>query len=155
VASNTRLVLGALFASTLMTSATAWAGGPVELTNAQLDHITAGAATVAGSVDAVATGLLALTTTNTSSIAVGGGSAYPQQPGYTNDAAAVDGTAVSVGSNFGQQGAPPSSSTSVKTAGAAVGNQVTNVTTNYTGHFAGGVTIQSGWTFVYGGWSGL
>jgi hypothetical protein len=32
---------------------------------------------------------------------------------------------------------------------------VTNVTTNYTGHFAGGVTIQSGWTFVYGGWSGL
>jgi hypothetical protein len=155
VPANTRLVLVSLFASAVGISSMAWGGSPVELTNAQLDHITAGSATVAGSVNAQATGLLALTTTSTNSYAVGGASPYPGQPGFTTSAGLVDGTAVAVGTNLGQGGAPASSTTSVNTAGAATGNQVLTSTVNVTVHGVGGVTAQGGWTFVYGAWTGL
>ena len=151
MAANTRLILVSLFASAVAISSTAWAGSPVELTNAQLDHITAGGAIVAGSVDAQATGVLALTSTMTNSLAVSGGSSYKGQPGYTTDAAAVAGTAVAVGNG----GSSPSSNTSVITGGAAQGNQVLTYSTNITTHGVGGVTVTNGWTFVYGAWVGL
>jgi hypothetical protein len=151
VAANTRLVLVSLFASTVALCPTARAGSPVELTNAQLDHITAGAAIVTGSVGALATGSLALTSTSTNSLAVSGKSPYPGQPGYATSGGLVDGTAVAVG----QGGSTPSTTTSVNTAGAATGNQVINSTTNITSHGVGGVTIQTGWTFVYGAYTGL
>ena len=100
--------------------------------------------------------MLTLTSTNVNSIVAGGHAGNPQQPAFTNDAGASDGTAVSVGSNLSQQNAPPASSgTSVTTAGAAQGNLVINHTFNYTTHGVGGVTFQTGWTFVYGGWVGL
>jgi hypothetical protein len=57
---------------------------------------------------------------------------------------------------LGLQGEPPpSSSTSVTTAGAAEGNLVINSTINRTIQGAGGVTFQAGWTFVSGSWVGL
>ncbi|MBV8456455.1 MAG: hypothetical protein JO122_07545 [Acetobacteraceae bacterium] len=155
MAANTRLVLVSLFASSVALCSTAWAGSPVELTNAQLDRITAGAATVGGSVGAAATGLLALTSTSTNTLAVSGRSPYQGQPGYAPSGGLVDGTAVAVGTDLGQSGPTPSTTTSVNTAGAATGNQVINSTVNVTAHGVGGVTIQTGWTFIYGAYTGL
>lgn len=133
-----------------------WAGSPVALSDAQLDHITAGGANVSSSADAQAAGVLSLTGTYVNSIVAGGQSPYPQQPAFSTSAGASDGTAVSVGSNLSQQNAPPASSgTSVTTGGSAQGNQVINHTFNYTAHGVGRVTFQTGWTFVYGGWTGL
>jgi hypothetical protein len=126
------------------------------LTNGQLDRITAGAATVASSTDAQAAGVVALLNTTSNSVVAGGVSPFRGQPGLTNTAGAADGTAVAVGSNLSLQGEPPpSSTTSVMTAGAAEGNLVTNSTFNYTVHGAGGVSAQVGWTFVSGSWVGL
>ena len=140
----------------LAVPSTTWAGTPIELNSSQLDHITAGGAAVVSSANAQAGGVLSLTSTNVNSIVAGGVAPNPQQPAFTNDAGAADGTAVSVGSNLSQQNAPPASSgTSVTSAGAAQGNQVINHTFNYTTHGIGGVTFQTGWTFVYGGWTGL
>ncbi len=156
-ATNKRIItMAAAAAFGLAAPSVTWAGTPVELSNSQLDHITAGGAIVISSADAAATGVLTLTGTNVNSIVAGGQSAYPQQPAFTNDAGASDGTAVSVGSNLSQQNAPPASSgTAVNTAGAANGNLVINHTFNHTTHGVGGVTFQAGWTFVYGAWVGL
>jgi hypothetical protein len=126
------------------------------LTNGQLDRITAGAATVVSSTDAQAAGVVALVNTTSNSVVTGGTSPFTGQPGLTNTAGAADGTAVAVGTNLGLQGEPPpSSSTSVTTAGAAEGNLVINSTINRTIQGAGGVTFQAGWTFVSGSWVGL
>jgi hypothetical protein len=150
-------VLGVATAGTLLCGAiSALADGPMVLTNGQLDRITAGAAVVVSSTDAQAAGVLALVNTTSNSLVAGGTSPFKGQPGLTNTAGAADGTAVAVGTNVGLQGQPPpSSSTSVTTAGAAEGNLVINSTFNQTIHGAGGVTAQVGWTFVSGSWVGL
>lgn len=141
--------------SLLAAPVAARAGTPVALSARQLDGITAGGATVASSASAQATGVLTLTGTTANALVVGGTSPYAQ-PGFSTTAGAADGTSVAVGTNVGvQQAPPPSSATSVVTAGAAQGNQVITSTFNHTTQGAGGVTFQVGWTFVYGGWFGL
>jgi len=150
-------VLGVVVAGTMLCgSITALADGPMVLTNGQLDRITAGAAIVTSSTDAQAAGVLALVNVTSNSVVAGGTSPFKGQPGLTNSAGIADGTAVAVGSNLGQQNQPPpSSGTSVTTAGAAEGNLVINATFNHTFQGAGGVTAQVGWTFVAGAWVGL
>jgi hypothetical protein len=149
--------LSVAVAGTVLCSAFATlADGPMVLTNGQLDRITAGAAIVTSSTDAQAAGVLALVNTTSNSVVAGGTSPFKGQPGLTNTAGGADGTAVAVGTNLGLQGEPPpSSATSVTTAGAAEGNLVRNWTYNQTFQGAGGVTLQAGWTFVYGAWVGL
>ncbi len=140
----------------LCASITVLADGPMVLTNGQLDRVTAGAASVAGSADAQGAGVFTLTSTTSNSVVAGGTSPFKGQPGLTDTAGLTVGTAVAVGTNLGLQGEPPpSSATSVTTAGAADGNLVINSTFNYTVRGAGGVTAQVGWTFVSGSWVGL
>jgi len=140
----------------LCSSITALADGPMVLTNGQLDRITAGAAIVTSSTDAQAAGVLALASVASNSVVAGGTAPFKSQPGLTNSAGAADGTAVAVGTNLGQQNQPPpSSGTSVTTAGAAEGNLVITATVNHTFQGAGGVTAQVGWIFVAGAWVGL
>lgn len=134
----------------------ALAGGPVVLTNSQLESITAGAANVASSTDAQAAGVLALVNTTTNSTVSGGTAPFAGQPGLTDTVGATVGTALAVGTNLGQSGEPPpSSGTAVTTGGSADGNLVINSTYNHTVHGAGGVTFQLGYTFVSGSWFGL
>lgn len=148
---------GMAAASTMLCGAiSALAGGPMVLTNGQLDSVTAGAAAVISSTDAQAAGVVALVNTTSNSVVTGAVSPFRGQPGLTNTTGAADGTAVAVGTNLGLQGEPPpSSATAVTTAGVADGNLVINSTFNYTVHGAGGVTAQVGWTFVSGSWVGL
>jgi hypothetical protein len=135
---------------------TALAGGPVVLTNGQLDRVTAGAAAVASSTDAQAAGVFTLVNTTSNSVVGGGTSPFKGQPGVTDTAGFTVGTAVAVGTNLGLQGEPPpSSATNVTTAGVADGNLVINANFNYTVHGAGGVTAQVGYTFVAGAWVGF
>ena len=152
-----KCALGVAAAGTVFCGAiTALAGSPLVLTNDQLDHVTAGEAVVASSVDAQAVGALALTSTTSNSLVAGGVAPYKGQPGLTDDTGATDGTAVAVGANVGLPNQPPpSSSTAVTTAGSATGNMVITSTFNQTSHGAGGVTLQTGWTFVSGAWVGL
>jgi hypothetical protein len=144
--------------ATLVVSAlpAARAGGPVALSDGQLDRLTAGEAVVVSSTNGQANGVLAVTQTTSTSIVAGGLAPYAGQPGLTNDAGAADGTATAVGTNLAAQGDPPASSgTSVTTGGSAAGNLVVTSTYNQTFHGAGGATFQAGWTFVYGAWVGL
>ncbi len=140
---------GTLIAGTV----SALAGGPMVLTDRQLDGVTAGAAIVGSSSDAQAAGVLALTSTTSNAIVAGGVAPYPGQPGLTDDTGFTDATATGQGTNLGQAGEPPTSSgTAVTTGGAANGNQVFTSTFNYTVKGAGGVTFQVGWTVVSGAW---
>ena len=132
------------------------AEGPIALTDNQLDRITAGGAIVISSTDAQAAAALALTGTTSNSFVVADASPYPGQPNLGPTGAVAEGTALAVASNVTVPGQPPpSSATSVQTAGAADGNLVFNSTINHTTQGAGGVTFQAGWTFVYGAWVGL
>lgn len=152
-----RLLAGSVFAVIGFASPViAWAGTPVQLTNTQLDRVTAGGASVFGSADAAATGVLTMATTETNSLVSTGLSPNPQQPAFASTGGAVDGTSLAVGTNLSTQSSTaPSTSTSVATGGSAQGNQVVTSTFNHTTHGAGGVTFQVGWTYVYGGWVGL
>ena len=133
----------------------ALANGPATLTDRQLDRVTAGAI-VGGSSDAQAAGVFTLTGTTSNSFLTQDASPYPGQPGLGPIGGVSEGTALSVGTNLGVQGAPPASgTTSVVTGGNADGNLAFNFTVNQTVHGAGGVTFQAGWTFVYGSWVGL
>jgi hypothetical protein len=147
-------LFGLVAAGTLLGSAvSALAGGPMVLTNRQLDSVTAGFAIVGSSADAQATGVLSLTGTTSNSVVVGGVAPFPGQPGLIDNAGFADATAVGQGTNLAQSGEPPASSgTAVTTTGAAAGNQVFTSTFNYTVKGAGGMTAQVGWTFVYGAW---
>jgi hypothetical protein len=149
-------ILPAVAILVVSVSPVARAGGPLALSDSQLDGVTAGEAIVVSSVNAQANGVLALTQTGSNSIVAGGLAPFKGQPGLTDDAGAADGSATAVGTNLAVQGDPPASSgTSVTTGGSAVGNLVVNSTYNQTFHGAGGVTFQAGWTFVYGAWVGL
>lgn len=134
----------------------AQAARPLTLTDAQLDGVTAGAATVVGSADAAAAGALAITATTGTSVVVPEASPYPNNPGLGATGGLSDATALAVGTNVTAVGdPPPATATSVTTGGVATGNQVFTSTVNRTVTGAGGVTFQAGWTFVYGAWVGL
>jgi hypothetical protein len=154
VDSRKAINLAAAVLSLVIPSVT-WAGNPKELTNNQLDRVTAGGAVVSSSADSQASGVLSLTATGGNSL-VTSSPLFAQQPGFNASAGAVDGTALAVGSNLAVQGKPPpSSSTSVTTGGSADGNLVTSSAFNHTTQGAGGVTFQAGWAFVNGTWAGL
>ena len=152
-----RSALGLAMAGMLSCGATnALAGGPVVLTNGQLDSVTAGAAAVTSSTDAQAAGAFTIANTTSNSVVAGGTAPFKGQPGLTDTAGLTTGTAVAVGTNLALRGEPPpSSATSVTTAGVADGNLVITATFNYTVHGAGGVTAQTGYTFVAGAWVGF
>jgi hypothetical protein len=133
----------------------ALAHSPIALTDGQLDRVTAGAGAVFSSTDAAAVGAFTLTSTTANSV-VTAGFPYLQQPAAQNSVGAADGTAVAVGTNVTVPGNNPTgSATSVVTGGVADGNQVFSSTINHTFQGAGGVTVQAGWTFVYGAYIGL
>jgi hypothetical protein len=152
---DTRRVINLAAAATLIiTPFLARAGSPKELTNDQLDRVTAGAIAVNSSAGSEASGVLSLTATGGNSLVTS--SPFAQQPGLSSSAGAADGTALAVGSNLAVQGMPPpSSSTSVTTGGTADGNLAINSSFNHTTQGIGGVTFQAGWTFAYGTWMGL
>ena len=151
---DTRRVINLAAAATLIiTPFLARAGSPKELTNDQLDRVTAGAIAVNSSAGSQASGVLNLTATGGNSLVT---SSPLFAPGLSSSAGAADGTALAVGSNLAVQGMPPpSSSTSVTTGGTADGNLAINSSFNHTTQGAGGVTFQAGWTFAYGTWMGL
>lgn len=153
---NTPAIAVLVAALGLALPTTSWAGHPVPLSDAQLDAVTAGGAAVLSSSNAGASGVFTLDYTTSNSVVFGGATPFPQQPGLTNSLGISDGTAVAMGTNIGNHDAPPpSSGTSVTTAGTAVGNQVIITNFNYTTQGAGGLTFQAGWTVAYGGWTGL
>jgi len=151
---DTRRVINLAAAATLIiTPFLARAGSPKELTNDQLDRVTAGAIAVNSSAGSQASGVLNLTATGGNSLVT---SSPLFAPELSSSAGAADGTALAVGSNLAVQGMPPpSSSTSVTTGGTADGNLAINSSFNHTTQGIGGVTFQAGWTFAYGTWMGL
>lgn len=153
-----RLSMLGLAAATgiLSSSLAARAGGPIALTDGQLDRVTAGGATVVSSADAQGLGVFTTATTTGNSFVSQGVSQVPGNPGLGTSMGFAVGTAVGVGTNLGVQGAAPASSgTAVTTAGVADGNFVLNATNNYAVQGAGGVSYQIGYTVVYGAWIGL
>ncbi|MGA8548798.1 MAG: hypothetical protein WB678_01045 [Stellaceae bacterium] len=128
-------------------SATADAGGAVALTDGQLDHVTAGSAIVSSSAIAQATGLITIATTGSNSAL---GSNASVEDGFGSEGGVTVGTAVAYGTNSGAPGDPPaSSSTDVSTGGVAQGNFT--LTLSGGGKVsAGNMTIQAGFTSVYG-----
>jgi hypothetical protein len=132
------------------------AGGATVLTDRMLDKVSAGAAAVIFSADAQGLGTLVITGTNGTSFVVSSGPQYAGQPDLQATMGVAEGAAVAMANNFGQPGSPPgTSSASVTTDGAAVGNLVIKNTYHTTVTGAGGVTASAGWTFVYGGWRGI
>lgn len=147
------LVMAAFF---IPCSCVARAGGPIALTEGQLDLVTAGGASVLSSADALGQGVFATATTTGNTFVTQGASQVPGNPGLGTSMGVAVGTAVGVGTNLGVAGAAPASSgTAVTTAGSADGNYVLKSTNNYTVQGAGGLTFQAGWTVVYGAWIGL
>ncbi len=146
------MLFGLATAGTLLCSAfSAHAGGPMALTSRQLDRVTAGAATVFSSVDAQATGALALVQGTGTSLVTPGTPVNGQPDLERSTIGVADGVAVAQGTNgVLLNNPPPSSSTSVTTGGTANGNLVFTSTFNHTVTGAGGVTAQVGWTVVFG-----
>jgi hypothetical protein len=134
-------------AALLCASTIASAGGPVVLGDGQLDRVTAGGALVFSTADAQATGLITQASAGANSAF---GSNTGVQDGFGSEAGVTSGTAVSLGSNGAAKGGPPAtSSTSVTTGGVPEGNYTMTISANKTSS-ALGLTIQGGFTFVYG-----
>lgn len=147
---NTKRLIFSLSLATstmlLSISPIANAGGPIALSDGQLDRLTAGAAVVFANSGGLATGLITGATSAANTIY---GSTQGVEDGFGSEGGLAVGTAVTF--TAGQaQGAPPStSSTNVSTGGAAEGN----FTMSFSGGgkvTAAGLTIQSGFTAVYG-----
>ena len=131
----------------LCASASARARGPVALTDGQLDHVTSGSAIVLSTAAAQATGLITIATTGSNSAL---GSNASVEDGFGSEGGVTVGTAVAFGTNSGRMGDPPvSSSTNVTTGGSAQGNFVLIMSGGGT-VTTGNVTIQAGFTSVYG-----
>jgi hypothetical protein len=149
-ASTKTLIFFSAAAGVLLCMSTiADAGGPVSLTDSQLEHVTAGSAIVFSTADAQATGLKTSATTLSNSIL---GTNPSVEDGFGSEGGVSSGVAVASGLNpFGNKsGAPaPTMSTNVTTGGTAQGNftQGFSVGTTNTGL---GQTIQIGFTSVYG-----
>jgi len=137
-----RMVVSFASASMLLFAAgLAQAGGPVALTDRQLDGVTASSAIVFGTSSALATGLIAQGTSQSTS-------AIGTNPSVENGFGAYGGVSEGSADALGINGSP-SSSTDVQTGGAAQGNFVLNLSGGgklSTGNF----TIQAGFTSVYG-----
>jgi hypothetical protein len=117
------------------------AGGPIALTDGQLDRVTGSGVTVASGSAATSQALWTSTQTNTNTIVA-------SVPGAQGGLAS--GTAVSYGTNFANTNAPPpSQNTNVSTDGTVGGNLVVTMSNNTT-LSALGLTIQTGVTSVYG-----
>jgi hypothetical protein len=117
------------------------AGEPIALTDVQLDRVTGSGVTVASDSAATSQAVWTSTQTNTSAIAAG----VPAAQGGL-----ASGTAVSYGTNFANTNAPPpSQNTNVSTDGTVGGNLVVTMSNNTT-LSALGLTIQTGFTSVYG-----
>ena len=95
------------------------AGGPIALTDKQLDRVAAGDAFVTATANGQATGLLTLGFTTTVADVTGSNSPWGSSGGYSS------GVAVTVGSNITSAG---TASTTVTTGGAVSGNFVVNET---------------------------
>jgi len=137
-------------AALLCLSTNAQAGGPIALTDGQLDNLRAGSAIVFSTADSQATGLKAFGNTSSSSAI---GSNPSVENGFGSEGGNTSGVAVAWGLNpFGNSspGAQPTSSTTdVQTGGAAQGNFTMNIATGGTSS-ALGQTIQVGIRTVYG-----
>ncbi|MGA8758936.1 MAG: hypothetical protein WB611_22015 [Stellaceae bacterium] len=131
----------------LFAVAAANAGGKVALSDNQLDSVTAGSAIVYSNAAAQATGLITIATTGSGSAL---GSNTGVEDGFGSNGGVSIGTAVSYGTDGAAQGYPPATSTtSVTTGGSAQGNFVLDMSGG--GQVtAGPLTIQAGFTSVYG-----
>jgi hypothetical protein len=119
------------------------AGEPIALTDVQLDRVTGSGVTIASGSAATSQALWTSTQTNTSTIVA-------RVPGAETQGGLASGTAVSYGTNFANTNAPPpSQNTNVSTDGTVGGNLVVT-TSNNTTLSALGLTIQTGFTSVYG-----
>ena len=119
------------------------AGGPIALSDIQLDRVTGSGVTIASDSTATSQALWTSTQTNTSAIAA-------HVPGTETQGGLASGTAVSYGTNFSNTSAPPASqNTNVSTDGTVGGNLVITMSNNTT-LSALGLTIQTGFTSVYG-----
>lgn len=131
----------------LFVAATANAGGPVSLTDSQLDHVTAGSALVFSNTAAQATGLITVANTGSGSALGTNGSV---EAGFGSNGGLTVGDAVAYGTNGAATGYPPATSnTAVTTGGSAQGNFVLDFAGGGT-VTAGPLTIQAGFTSVYG-----
>jgi hypothetical protein len=139
----------ALVGTLLYTSVAAHAGGPIPLTDGQLDRLTAGSAIVFSNVDAQAIGLKAYSSTLSNSIL---GTNPSVENGFGSEGGTTSGVAVAWGLNplGNSAGAPPpASSTNVTTGGGAQGNFTLMIAGGGTSS-ALGQTIQVGVMSVYG-----
>jgi hypothetical protein len=143
-AKTKRLILPLAAASALLCVSVANAGGPVALTDGQLDRVTSGGSLVFSTADAAALGTITQASTNAGSAF---GSNNGVQDGFGSEAGLATGEAVSLGT--APRGGGASSSTAVTTGGAPEGNYTMTITANKTSS-ALGLTIQGGFTFVYG-----
>ena len=146
-ASTPKLWRSPVAAVLLLASASAHAGALKPLTDGQLDGVTAGGALVFSAADAQAAGLITMASAGANSVF---GSNQGVENGFGSESGIASGTAVSLASNGAAQGAPPpTSATSVTTGGVAEGNYTMVISANRTSS-ALGLTIQGGFTFVYG-----
>jgi len=137
--------LSAITLALLLAAASAQAGSPQQLTDGQLDRVTAGFG-VSSSADEQATGLITMGSSSANSVV---GSIPTVVAGFDTQGGIASGEATSFGSNGAGTGLPPAtSSTSVTTGGTPDGNYNIVITTNRTSS-AGGLTIQGGFTSVY------
>jgi hypothetical protein len=135
--------IGAMLASL----ASADAGGAVKLDDGQLDRVTASGALVFSTADAAALGTITQASTNAGS-AFGSNSGI--QDGFGSEAGLATGEAVALGTApKGCNNCQAGSATSVTTGGVPEGNYTMTFTANRTSS-ALGLTIQGGFTFVYG-----
>jgi hypothetical protein len=160
VAANTKklsfslaVAIGLLYAPAI-----AQAGGPIALSDGQLDHLTAGSALVSSTADAQATGLKAYANTLSNSAL---GSNASVENGFGSQGGNTSGVAVAWGLNplgnsngngmtaNGAPAPPPTSSTDVTNSGAAQGNFTLTIAGGGTSS-ALGQTIQVGFRSVYG-----
>jgi hypothetical protein len=139
--------LSAVAGALLLATATANAGALKQLTDGQLDTITAGGALVFSAADAQAAGLITMASSGANSVF---GSNQGVEDGFGSESGIASGTAVSLGTNGTATGAPPAtSSTNVTTGGVPEGNFTIVISVNRTSS-ALGLTIQGGVTAVYG-----
>jgi len=138
--------LAAASGALLVLSTTAHAGSPTQLTDRQLDGVTAGAFVVFSSADGQSTGLITMGSSNANSVV---GSNPSVVNGFGSEGGIATGEATSFGSDGNSTSAPPATSgTSVVTGGTPEGNYNIVISANRTSS-AGGLTIQGGFTSVY------
>ena len=128
-------------------AATVQAGDLQPLNDRQMDRVTSSGTLVFSRSDAQARGLITQASSEANS-AFGSNSGV--QDGFGSEAGLSSGEAVSLASNGARKGgAPASGSTSVTTGGAPEGNYTMTFSANRTST-ALGLTVQGGFTFVYG-----